>query len=242
LFGLLIAIQLTDFFSTISAEIRPESEHIVRIFEQRYRSSKTLEATFLERYTENGQAVRIEAGKAYFRRPGKMRWDYESPEKNLFLVDGKTVWFYVPVDHTVTRVPTKESDDWRTPLALLTGQMNVSRVCSRVGIATTQKPEKIDNTVLYCILRGSKTEGSSKAEEQTENSSRTKTVFFEITTNSGELVRILVSNPGGVEIEFKFANWQFDSLVPESVFHFEVPKGTAIVNGALPNEYNETKP
>ena len=57
--------------------------------EARYHGHRTLAATFLERYSENGRLVRSEAGVAYFRRPGKMRWEYESPEKNLFLVDGK---------------------------------------------------------------------------------------------------------------------------------------------------------
>jgi len=54
---------------------------LVARLEARYRSAGTLQATFLERYTENGRVVRVEAGIAYFRRPGKMRWEYESPEK-----------------------------------------------------------------------------------------------------------------------------------------------------------------
>ena len=101
-------------------------------FEKRYSSAKTLHATCLERYTENNRLVRAEAGIAYFRKPGRMRWEYESPEKNLFLVDGKSAWFYVPADHTVTRVPAKQSSDWRTPLALLAGEAKLSRVCSRL--------------------------------------------------------------------------------------------------------------
>src|SRR5207302_7972549 len=104
-------------------------------FEGRYRDAARLEAAFLERYTENGRLIRTEAGKAYFRRPGKMRWDYESPEKNVFVVDGKNAWFYVPADHTVTRVPAKKSADWRTPLALLVGKMKVSRICNKIGLA-----------------------------------------------------------------------------------------------------------
>src|SRR5437879_13385217 len=65
------------------------SIHVKR-FEAVYRGARTLQVTFLERYSENGHIVRTEAGIAYFRRPGKMRWEYESPEKNLFLVDGKS--------------------------------------------------------------------------------------------------------------------------------------------------------
>src|SRR5256885_11811956 len=127
---------------------------VVHRVETKYRSARTLKATFLERYTENGRVVRVEAGIAYFRRPGKMRWEYEAPEKNLFLVDGKTAWFYVPADHTATRVPAKMSTDWRTPLALLTGEMKVSRVCARVRSATNAKVESPDNVMLDCELRG----------------------------------------------------------------------------------------
>src|SRR5713226_3789788 len=130
------------------------AQNVVTRLEARYRSARTLRATFLERYSENGHIVRTEAGIVYFRRPGKMRWEYESPEKNLFLVDGKTAWFYVPADHTVTRVPAKESTDWRTPLALLAGQMKVSRVCARVELSSAEKPSNSESVVLSCELRG----------------------------------------------------------------------------------------
>src|ERR1700675_3426781 len=85
------------------------AHRVVSRFEERYRSADTLRATFLERYEENGREVRTEAGTAYFRRPGKMRWEYESPEKDLFLVDGKMAWFSVPADHTHPPVPPMES-------------------------------------------------------------------------------------------------------------------------------------
>src|ERR1700730_15896019 len=48
-----------------SAPARPADSAVsgeVRLFEARYRAAKTLQATFLERYTENGQVVRSEAG------------------------------------------------------------------------------------------------------------------------------------------------------------------------------------
>src|SRR5882757_925895 len=107
---------------------RKEAGALASRLETRYRGAKTLQATFLERYSENGAVLRTEAGTAYFRRPGKMRWEYDHPEKDLFLVDGKTAWFYVPADHTVTRVPAKQSEDLRTPLALLAGRMKISHL------------------------------------------------------------------------------------------------------------------
>src|ERR1700736_6295319 len=231
-----------------TAETSPDTEPIRRM-EHRYKAAKTLQATFMERYTENDRTVRIESGVAYFRRPGKMRWEYAAPENNLFLIDGKMAWFYVPADHTVKRVPAKQSTDWRTPLALLAGETKVSRVCARVELATDQPPEKPGDAVFSCILRGSvdsKTRGANKTASTGEssnltshapqNSNQEDTVLLEIAPQSGELVRIVVRNKGGVGIEFHFANWLDDPPIAEALFHFEPPKAVAIVNAELPPE------
>ena len=225
----LVLVLLTFIGST-------DSKVVVTRLEARYRPAKTLQASFLERYTDNGRLVRVEAGTAYFRRPGKMRWEYEAPEKNLFLVDGKAVWFYVPADHSVTRVPVSESADWRTPLALLASRMKVSRVCERVADALDEKPENPEHAMLYCELRaaGSKSPKGAAGESLSQKPSNSEAVFFEIDTKSGDLVRVLVRDPGGIGIEFSFANWRMDPPVADSLFHFDVPKGVAIVNGELP--------
>jgi outer membrane lipoprotein carrier protein len=219
----------------------------IRRMEHRYKTAKTLQATFLERYTENDRTVRVESGVAYFRRPGKMRWEYAAPESNLFLIDGKMAWFYVPADHTVTRVPAKQSTDWRTPLALLAGETKVSRVCARVELAPDQPPEKPGDAVFSCTLHGSAESKAQTANKNTksgevskltshaaENNDRDDTVLLEIGRESGELVRIVVRNKGGVGIEFHFANWVDNPPIAEALFHFEPPKGVAIVNAELP--------
>jgi len=210
----------------------PDTKLIATKLEARYRGAHTLAATFLERYSENGQVVRTEAGQAYFRRPGKMRWEYESPEKNVFLVDGKTAWFYVPADHTVTRAPAKQSTDWRTPLALLAGEMKLSRVCARVEATTLEKPVAPGNTVLYCPLRGedTKSEHATAGGGDSQEALPSDSVFFEVVPATGELARVLVREKAGVEVEFKFTGWRFDPPVADSFFHFDVPSGVAIVN------------
>ncbi|HWZ25481.1 MAG TPA: outer membrane lipoprotein carrier protein LolA [Verrucomicrobiae bacterium] len=231
---------------SITSASPPQLEPIRRM-EDRYRSAKTLQATFLERYTENGRTVRVESGVAYFRRPGKMRWEYAAPENNLFLIDGKMAWFYVPADHTVTRVPAKQSTDWRTPLALLAGETKVSRVCARVEPAPDEPPEKTGDAVFTCTVRGAakdRAEITKKGERADPASARVEpqqseqedTVLLEIAPESGELVRIVVRNKGGVGIEFHFAHWRDGPPIAESLFHFQPPPGVAIVNAELPSQ------
>lgn len=212
-----------------------ESGILAARLESRYRSATTLQATFLERYSENATVLRTEAGTAYFRRPGKMRWEYDRPEKDLFLVDGKTAWFYVPSDHTVTRAPAKQSEDLRTPLALLAGRMKISRICSRVDLAEKEKPLREENAVLRCEVRGQKNAATSASPDAAFGNDGADAVFFELARDTGELARIIVRQAGGVAVEFRFENWRFDPPIPENMFHFEPPPGVAIVNGELPD-------
>ncbi len=197
-------------------------------FEVRYHSARTLRVQFLEHYSENGKLVRAEAGTAYFRKPGKMRWEYEKPEKNLFLVDGKTAWLYTPADHTATKVPARESEDWRTPFALLAGEMKLSRVCSKVETTTLLLPREAGDSTLECRLKGAEIARTGNPDDAPPR------VYFEV-SSKGELVRLVVRAAGGIETDFQFKNWEINPPLPESMFQFSAPPGVVIVDGLLPS-------
>ena len=122
-------------------------------------------------------------------------------------------------------------------------------MCAKVEWAPDQPPEKPGDAVFSCTLRGSgdsKTRAANKSANSgaasnltshaSKNGEQEDTVLLEIAPESGELVRIVVRNKGGVGIEFHFANWLDDPPIAEALFHFEPPKGVAIVNAALPPE------
>jgi hypothetical protein len=138
---------------------------------------------------------------------------------------------------------------------LLAGETKVSRVCARVELAPDQPAEKAGDAVFSCILRGSADskisvetksrsakkdtnprEASSPNGLAPKNADQEDTVLLEIGRESGELVRIVVRNKGGVGIEFHFTNWLDDPPIAEALFHFEPPAGVAIVNAELPSE------
>ncbi len=218
-FALLLAFLLIGVVAP--AEIG--EDRLLHQFESRYSSAQTLQATFLERYRENGRVVRVEAGDAYFLKPGKMRWDYQAPEKNTFLADGKYVWFYSPADHTATRMPAKQSDDWRTPLAFLTSHLKLSRLCSNVALAKDEQPSQPGDSVYRCTLRGALDPGSSSV----------KSALFELSPQ-GELSRIVIAQEGGIEMEFSFTGWRWNPPLDKSVFQFVPPNDAVIVDGLLP--------
>jgi outer membrane lipoprotein carrier protein len=211
------------FFCALSAAAGAQtSQNYVHQLETTYKTARTLQANFLQVYGEGGRVTRTESGVAYFRRPGKMRWEYTSPEKNLFVVDGKFAWFFVPADHTVSRVAARDSADWRTPLALLAGEMKVSRVCSKVELAPIQ-PRDASIVRLNCIVRGT--------EREVKAGSPHDTAYFDVAKATGELESVVVLGSGGVSMEMEFSNWKFDPPAPEALFHFQPDRGVAIVDG-----------
>lgn len=190
---------------------------VVETLEARYKAAKTLRVSFLERYREGGKEVRAESGKAYFRRPGKMRWEYESPEVKLFLSDGKRVWFYVPADRTVLRSGVKESSDWRTPFVLLVRNPRLSDICKSVTLGQADEATAPGHVVLHCLPRGT---GADSHDE----------IVFELNASTGDLSRVLIREAGGLEIEFRFADWERNPIIPQALFEFRPPVGTAIVD------------
>lgn len=222
----------------LHAEISPQAAPIVRAIENRYHNAKTLKAIFLERYSNARDSAQVESGTVYFSRPGRMRWEYESPETKLFIADGKTVWFFVPADHTVTRAPMKESTDWRTPLALLTGKAKLSSLCDRIDLAPP--PATAGHVVLRCLPRGEGKQADSAAAQVTNGDASLSgpeqpfdQVFLEVDRETGQLADVRVLQPGGVELEFRFGNWSENVPLEESLFHFQAPAGVAIVNQSV---------
>lgn len=216
---------LAPLFSASNVQIA------VRALEQRYRHASTLRAVFFQRYSDGNGGIAAESGTVYFSRPGRMRWEYESPESKLFLVDGTNVWFYVPADRTASRAKLKESSDWRTPVALLAGKANLAQICSHIEIVgaagaapagkSEEAPSAAGNSVLRCAPRGSSDKSADAIRE----------ILFEVDSSS-DLVRVLIRQPGNAETEFRFGSWQLNIPISEAKFHFAAPPGVAIVDEA----------
>jgi len=188
---------------------------LVQSLEARYKGASSFRAVFLERRSEGPGSIQVESGTLYIRRPGMMRWEYESPEQKLFLVDGKNAWFYVPADRTATKAPVRDSDDARIPLLLLTGKASLGRVCRRVELADAHV-EAAGNTALRCLPAHGADEDYKEA-------------VFEVDSQS-RLVRLLVREPGDVETEFHFGKWEENVPLDAALFRFSPPKGTVIVD------------
>ena len=201
-----------------------DARQVARAIEAHYHRATTLKAHFFEKYSDGSGGVSAESGTVYFSKPGRMRWEYESPEEKQFIVDGANVWFYIPADRTASRAKIGASSDWRTPLAFLTGKSDFGRLCRSMQIVEAANADKGDSdnhadTLLRCAPRV-----SSDAPDQ-----QISEVLLEADSED-RLVRVVIRQPGRLETEFRFGGWEENIPIPEAKFHFVPPPGVAIVD------------
>jgi outer membrane lipoprotein carrier protein len=213
-FVFFLAVLFQPLISTKSAPSK-SAHDLIRAIETRYRGAQTLKATFFESYADGKRGISAESGVVYFSKPGRMRWEYESPEEKLFVVDGTNVWFYIPADRTATRAKIGESSDWRTPLAFLTGKTDLGRLCRSIELVERKldgKPENSSssgNIALRCAPRANPGDAGDQITD----------VVLEANADA-YLTRILIEQPGNLTTEFRFGSWEENLPVAETKFHF----------------------
>jgi len=99
--------------ATASAQITTTT--LAKTVDAHYNHLQSLQAHYTERYQGMG-IDRSETGTLTLKKPGRMRWSYDSPAGKLFLLDGHSAITYTPGDAQATRLPAKQLDDLRSPL------------------------------------------------------------------------------------------------------------------------------
>jgi outer membrane lipoprotein carrier protein len=94
----------------------------------RYDAIKDFTADFTQTY-EGGVLRRktTEAGTLLVKKPGRMRWEYKTPEEKLFVSDGRKLYAWVPADRQVTVSALPTDDAPATPVLFLLGRGQLTR-------------------------------------------------------------------------------------------------------------------
>ena len=141
-------------------------------------------------------------------RPGKFYWETTSPAKQTIVTTGKVVWIYDPDLQQAVR---QSLDDQvaNTPALLLSGNTNQIMDAYRV----TQP----DRTKLYYTLYPKQDDGAFQS----------LTISFG--ANKAPTLMILQDSLGQTTY-VRFSNIKVNPAIPASVFNFEPPKGTDIID------------
>jgi outer membrane lipoprotein carrier protein len=197
-------------------QLQPDTSKLSSILKKvddHYNHLASLRTRYTERYTGMGMD-RTETGTLLLKKPGRMRWDYDTPVGKVFVLDGRFAWFYTPGDAQAQRIPAKQMDDLRTPLRFLLGHTQLKKELENLAIAPTSAGFRIAGTP-----RGMQ--------------NQVRQLSLEVTP-AGQITGMKLEEVDGATTTFTFSDQREDVPAPDSVFLFSPPPGVAVVNGTAP--------
>ena len=95
--------------------------------QRHYRDTSSFSAKFNEEIGSVGAPKRHRQGTVSFRKPGRMRWDFDEPEKQTIVSDGETVYSYDPDLNQVVETPLKDALKSSSATSFLLGMGSINR-------------------------------------------------------------------------------------------------------------------
>jgi len=208
-----LCVRCCLFLPSASAQT-PTPAALAKTVDAHYNHLSSLRAHYTERYQGMG-LDRSETGTLTLRKPGRMRWAYDSPAGKLFILDGKSAISFTPGDAQATRLPEKQLDDLRSPLRFLLGR--------------TELAKELDNLTLTIVDTNSYTlSGIPKGMEQRIHS-------LQLTVDTtGQIHTMRLEETDGSTTTFTFTAIRENIPTTDADFTFTPPPGVTIINGSAP--------
>lgn len=189
-----------------------EARRYARRVQQRYDETEDLSADFTqELHLAAGGRVIRSSGRMAFAKPGRMRWEYDSPEPQTIVADGKTLWIHQPEDAQVLRAPLREAFESETPVSFLFGVARLERDFepalepSPSGGALRLRLDPIARDRALGVL------------------------FLEVDPETFDIRSATIQDPLGNRTEVRLASLRRNQGLDQELFVFERPPGTDLI-------------
>jgi len=168
----------------------------------------TLQADFDQQVVDgNRQLLQSSQGHMWIMRPGRFRWNYETPYKQQLVADGERLWSYDEELEQVTVQPASEVLT-STPAMLLSGDKPLETVFSIKETSTTPGDQRV--TLVP------KTDDSNVIQLQVHFSNKL-------------LTHIDAEDSFGNTTIFSFSNLERNPKLDENLFTFTPPAGADVI-------------
>ena len=182
----------------------------VNAIQKNYESVLTLKANFEQKaFVKMLNRTEITRGNVQIKKPGKMKWVYNSPDPQVLIIDKRNLLLYSPEDKEATKMPVENVYSSNTPALFLAGQgkltdtFNVEKVLTeKDSFLVVFIPKEVESTLSRLTLRTNK--------------------------NNYQITGATVYDRMGNVTEIRFRAIRTNEVIQESVFNFEVPAGVAV--------------
>ena len=153
----------------------------------------------------------VASGSIFVKRPGMMRWEYDKPDRQTIITDGKKLWVYKPDDNQVMigKAPSFFGDGKG---AGFLSDMKLIREKFKVFF----EKEKSDHDYVIKLLPKEQTVGITK-------------IYLAISKITFKIKKIITLNEYDDETVIELINSKFNLNLDKSLFSFIVPEGTDVI-------------
>jgi outer membrane lipoprotein carrier protein len=187
-------------------------DEIINRVEQRYEVSGFM-AHFVQESTIKAMEITdVASGRVFVKRPRMMRWEYDKPEKQIIVTDGKKLWIYRPEDNQVMvgQAPSFFGDGKGAGFLA-----DIKVIRSKFSISL---PKQNDDR--YYTLR------LLPLQEEIDLSE----IYLSVSKRTFKVDKIVTYNPYGDETRIDLINSRFDQVPDAALFTFDIPEGVDVLN------------
>lgn len=189
---------------------RSELIWIVDALKDRY-EGKNFSADFHQESTLSALDISDTAGgKAWFKHPGRMRWEYRFPDRHVIVTDGETLWIHRPEENQVVKGDAVKYFGDGKGAGFLS---NFSLISEAFDIRLA------DETQTHWRLE------MIPKERHYELSA----IYLAVNKETTEIEQVVTENAYGDTTTISFDNLRFTAEMDSSLFEFEIPPGTDVI-------------
>lgn len=177
-----------------------------------YAHTKDFSAAFRQHYTYVAVGrVEDSEGTVQVKKPGLVRWDYSKPDKRTLYLEGKTLWIWRPEDQQAQVKRDFGGDQLSSAFTFLWGKGDLLKEFSPRAVKT---PEGLPAGDALELTPVKPVAGVAR-------------LLF-VVGKDGQVLASVVTNPQGDVNQMVFSGAKIDQGLPDSLFHFEPPKGAYV--------------
>ena len=193
----------------------PALDDVIRGVEGAYGKMTDLKGEFKQSALNKSLNQTIDAkGVVYLKKGGKLRWEYAEPTKQEIVSDGKTIWIHTPQLNQVNTGPAPEA--LSGPAGSFLSGLGKVRQHFNVRFLNPAQPKDADGNVVLDLT----------PKQPLPTLAR---LVLSLDAKSYDVRKAVVYDQFENTVTMTFTKLEINSGLPDKLFVFTPPKGTATV-------------
>lgn len=206
---LIILLAVMAFFLPALSFAEDDAAAVVSKLQSKYESITSIKADFTQEVSSKGMPAMKSEGKVWLKKPGKMRWEYKKPAKDLIVSDGRTIWLYQPdLNQVIERPASMSASAMATDF--LSGIGNVEK-----EFEVKLSPVESVNHVLILTPK--------------QEQPGLKKLILEVGKEKFIVEKTVITDHFGNQTAVTFKDIKLNASIKDSLFKYTPPRGAAIV-------------